>query len=421
MNKKTRIFNSLGVIITRVFGALAGFLLNALITNSLSKSDAGSFFVMLATYMTFVIICSLGLENYILRKVSPIYNDGDMEGASLITSNVISLAVIVSSVLVTLVILTKNNFLSVLFSLTEQRESFVYLVISLPFAVANYLFLFLFQSVGRPYIGVILCNIVQPALFSILFFISQEGGSLITTNYSISVLIVSLICICAWLFKVRVRFVIPSLFGLRDTFFLTRTFFLIALLGLCFTHIPVAISGLFIPTDQIAGFSVSMKIASIITMVFVSINSIYAPKFSTLYSNGDYSGILSQASKASILMAVISLPALGLMFIFPTLFLDLFGSDYKQHELTLRILVVSQFIMAVTGPYGYVLNMTDNQRVFLLIQCVSILVLPIALGVGILFNIFEGANLIAISVSMSICCRNLLCKFVAERKVICHA
>lgn len=421
MKKELIILNSVGIVSVRIIGALAGFLLNALITNSLSKSDAGSFFVMLATFMTFVVVCSLGLENYILRKVSPLYNSGDIEAASSIASNAFSLAIIISSILVVIVVLTKNNILGAIFILEEQREAFIYLVMSLPFAVINYLFLFLFQSVGRPYVGVILCNILQPAIFSCLFLFYGEAGDLIAIHYSLSVLTVSLICIYIWLLKVRIFFVLPAFLNLRDTFILTKTFFVIVLLGLFFTHIPVAISGLFIPPEQIAGFSVSMRIASIITMVFVSINSIYAPKFSTLYSDGDFIGVLNQASKASIVMAAISLPVLGLMFMFPALFLGLFGSDYKQHELTLRILLVSQFVIAITGPYGYVLNMTDNQRVFLFIQCFSILIFPVVLGVGLVFNMADGANLIALSVSISLCCRNILCKIFSEKKIGCHA
>ncbi len=111
-------------------------------------------------------------------------------------------------------------------------------------------------------------------------------------------------------------------------------------------------------------YNVCFKIASLAHIPLIAVNSIAAPKFSELYGKSDLLNLRLMVRQSTMFIFFLSLPILLPLVIFPTFFLNIFGSGFSIGKNTLLILVIGQFLNAVSGSVGIILNMTGKQKIF---------------------------------------------------------
>ena len=68
------------------------------------------------------------------------------------------------------------------------------------------------------------------------------------------------------------------------------------------------------------------------------------------------------AIKSVKLVALFALPVIGVMLVFPSFLMGLFGSEFAEGAALLQILAVGQFINAMTGSVGFLLMMSGHER-----------------------------------------------------------
>jgi len=171
--------------------------------------------------------------------------------------------------------------------------------------------------------------------------------------------------------------------------------------------------GSFIGEYEVGIYNVAVKVALLISFTLGAVNSISAPKISQAYNNNQilkFKNIVIQATKTIFYS---SLPAIGIIFIFPEFLLSFFGKEFILAKSALLILAFSQVINAMSGSVGIILNMTGKEKVFRNI-------LIIALLINISFNLLliprygiEGA---AIASASSLVFWNLYSVFYVYRK-----
>jgi O-antigen/teichoic acid export membrane protein len=115
--------------------------------------------------------------------------------------------------------------------------------------------------------------------------------------------------------------------------------------------------------SEIGIFQVANRTAVLIAFLLTSINTIAAPKFASLYYKGEMQALSKSARQSSALMVLAVTPLLVLMIIFPRTILGLFGPDFGDGALLLRLLSIGQFINVATGSVGYLLMMTGHERI----------------------------------------------------------
>jgi O-antigen/teichoic acid export membrane protein len=111
-------------------------------------------------------------------------------------------------------------------------------------------------------------------------------------------------------------------------------------------------------------YNVCFKIASLAHIPLIAVNSIAAPKFSELSGKNDLINLRMIVRQSTRFIFFLSLPILLPLVIFPTFFLNIFGTGFGIGKNTLLILVISQFLNAVSGSVGIILNMTGKQKIF---------------------------------------------------------
>ena len=132
-------------------------------------------------------------------------------------------------------------------------------------------------------------------------------------------------------------------------------------LGVFLGLIDITILGIFKTSSAVGIYSVVVKLSSVVILSLVTINTIAAPKYAEFWSKGDKQGLLKIARQSTKIIFWISSPILLAIIIFPNYILGFFGQGFRTGEMALIMMVFGQFINAISGSVGYILEMTGFQ------------------------------------------------------------
>jgi len=117
-------------------------------------------------------------------------------------------------------------------------------------------------------------------------------------------------------------------------------------------------------TTDIAGiFSLAYKIAMLINIILVVINTISAPKFSELFWKKRHKELQALLDQSSKLISVSSIIMALFILILNENLLSIFGQEFVQGKFALIFLVIGQMINSMTGSVSVFMNMTGQQKV----------------------------------------------------------
>ncbi|WP_169920172.1 MATE family efflux transporter [Tamilnaduibacter salinus] len=89
----------------------------------------------------------------------------------------------------------------------------------------------------------------------------------------------------------------------------------------------IGISG---TSQEVAIFATAQRTSMLTSLVLVAVNAIAAPKFASMFSNDDMSGLQRVAIWSTRLMFVAAIPALGIMIFFSSWLMALFGPEFRE-------------------------------------------------------------------------------------------
>ncbi len=112
---------------------------------------------------------------------------------------------------------------------------------------------------------------------------------------------------------------------------------------------------------EVGVFGAALRTAMLTSFILTSVNSIVAPKFSALFSQGRYSELGSTARNSTMMMIFLATPILLLFLVMPGQVLSLFGAQFERGGVLLSIMAIGQFVNVTTGSVGYLLIMSGNE------------------------------------------------------------
>lgn len=168
----------------------------------------------------------------------------------------------------------------------------------------------------------------------------------------------------------------------------------------------VLILGAFRSEKEIAYYAVAAKFAALTSFLLIAINSMIAPKFAELYHSGKTEELKKIIHKSTKLIFYSTSPILISLIIFgrPVLRI-LYGEEFLIAYIPLLILIVGQFVNAISGSVGYFLTMTGNERITsLILSCAFLINISLAYFLVPIY----GINGAAVASSLCIISWNLL-------------
>jgi O-antigen/teichoic acid export membrane protein len=159
--------------------------------------------------------------------------------------------------------------------------------------------------------------------------------------------------------------------------------------------------GLLATMASTAQLSACSKLALLNVFLLKVIDSYYAPKMAMAFNSGDNQRLWSLIRQTAAMSFTGSLPVAMILLAFPGPLLALFGGDYQDATLPLRILAVGTLVNAATGSVGYALLMTNNEHLFAKIAGgVAIANVTAHLVFTPTFGIVGAASITAISIAL---------------------
>jgi O-antigen/teichoic acid export membrane protein len=110
-------------------------------------------------------------------------------------------------------------------------------------------------------------------------------------------------------------------------------------------------------------YSVVQRGGEVIVVLLFATNMPLAPAVARLYARGDREGLEHTTERMARASFIVSVPIALTLMLFPNIYLDLFGSDFRLGASAMAIVAFGQLINATAGPSGNVLVMTGHERV----------------------------------------------------------
>ena len=124
-------------------------------------------------------------------------------------------------------------------------------------------------------------------------------------------------------------------------------------MGFLIGQTGVVILGMYRGEAEVGYYAIAVKLAMLTAFTLQAINSMAAPKFADLYHSGKIEELLYVAQKSAKLIFWTSVPVLlTLLFFGKFLLTFLFGKEFVVAYIAMAVLVVGQFVNAISGSTG---------------------------------------------------------------------
>lgn len=403
-DKKLNSFAGTGlkVMILRFLSIGLQFLTLFLITNNASEELVGKYNYLNSTIVIISTLCLMGMNNSILQFSGKLDAENNIGYLKEIYKKKILLLIISSiSVLIIYFILSKGLRINYFRDNELNRVILKVLLLLFPYALTQFNYQVI-RGLGFLFLSEIFRNVIRfGGFFLMILFLTLTNQLEWLLNAFILIFLIlatfSTIIIVIKLHKLSL--------SNKSTKITYKRILKVSLpMSISFISLQImqGIDVLFL--EQYADFAtvghygVAVKISTVVGIVLMSVNSIVAPKVSSLYFQNKTSELKSLISKASFFTFIFTTPIILLIFLFSGFILTQFGENYILAQSALVIILVGQVVNSFCGSVGVYLNMTGKQVLFQNI-------LLSALVVNILLNaiLIPQYGMLGAAISTSIC------------------
>ena len=164
------------------------------------------------------------------------------------------------------------------------------------------------------------------------------------------------------------------------------------------------ILGIMDTTENVGIYNVALRIANLTSLSLLAFTSMSAPKFAEFYANNDMKSLKRVTGHTTKLIFWTSVPFLVIILLFPSYIMGIFGEEFEVGGLTLIFIAIGQFVNAISGSVGSFLKMTGRQTFF---RNVMIVTMILSISLNILLIPKYGINGVAFATMLTTIIKNL--------------
>lgn len=388
------------IFIFKIFGAASLFLTYILIPQYYGVEAFGTFNIMFGLLMIGTVVSRLGLDTYVLRIIPSF--ELNSEKTSLFLKEIIKILLLSSFTVSLLILLFLEPINTYLFKSLDVRDYLIGLALMiLPYTLFN-----VFPEVFRGFYEIKLYSFFRNLLQNITLVILLGIAIIFSLNYSpidilyLTVIIISILISGVLFVFLKKKNVSIWISGKYEDKILRNSYpmFLGASLMFVMSYIDSFMIAYYLDEYQVGIYSACINLSMIITFIPIAIGGYISPKVAKAYSENKKEEVQNIFKNSLIIIIVVTLPIFLFIYVYAESLLGLFGVAFTVATTTLLITNIAFLSEALCGPVGFILNMTDNQHIFMRILIVSLLI-------NIIFNALlipiYGINGAAIAMMLS--------------------
>lgn len=404
--------------ILKITGMIFSYVVILLISKNFGAQGVGVFGVVQNLLTLTALIACLGLNASILRYVGE-YNSQNRDSALSRVYKISSLIALMCSLILSIALFFFSDFISSsIFFNTDYFLPIKITALILPFYSISLINIEFIRGLKKLQISEFLRSVSRFLIIIFVLSIPMLNYDQLNPIFALSIGVI-LTALIGFLY---VRRILLKGYPRKVTNEPTTNELMATSLPMMITTVSAFLLGsvgLFVlehyeSTKNVGVFDLCFKLSQIVILFLLVVNSISAPKFSELYWSGRSQELHKYLRQSSKILFIISILVCSVLFTFPNTLLSFFGVEFLENgTLILRILVLGQFLNAITGSVGVFMNMTGYQKMN---RNITLLVAFISIITTVLLTKNFGATGTAIAVSGSIGLNNLIAAFLVRKK-----
>ncbi len=357
------------VFIGNIIGKVVSTALRIVLSRTLGAAGYGLYTLGLSVLKFAREIASLGLQGGIVRFGAAEYERGETARVKGTFLSSIGLAVVSGAILGAIGYLLSGWMARVVFSSPNLTLSLQVFSASLPFHVGLYVTSRAARALHKMRYDVTISTILQP--FINLLFVGgafllgfRLGGALYAFLASAG--------LSFFLSLYLIGRIFPSFFSSLPPVAAPGRLlrYSVAVLGASFSNLLLdqtdrIMLGILATEVEVGIYDVAALAALQLRFVLNSVNSSFAPIISGLYHKHQLDRLQRLFKTTTRWILAFSLPLYLILLTFPTPLMRIFGPDFTVGALPLMVLATAFFIDGSVGASGYMLQMSDHERVVL--------------------------------------------------------
>lgn len=398
---------SFSVLIIRSFGVLLLFGFTLFITNFYSAENVGRYDFVRSTLMVLGGISLMGTNQSIIYYSGLLNARKSIESIRSIYSEMLKIIFTLSLIILGFFMIFFNE--SIINDIFKNRESYSLIlktILTLVFFAVTMLNIDTIRALKKTILSEMYRSIFRylPVFIFAIILLKTNNEELLVEVYLLGFLLLSLFS------SIRVYILFKKIdkpndksesFTITEIFKTSSPMALSAIAYFIMQSIDIIILSIYEGFDQIAYYSVSVKLAMLTTLALMSVNIVIAPRIAEIYENQKMQKLQMLIKHSTRIIFLISICVLSVLFFFSEEILGLFGQGYVIANNALLFLLAAQFFNAVSGPGAIYLNMTGRQKTLNKIL-VSALIINISLNFYLIPTLGINGAAIATLVSLII-------------------
>ena len=396
---------SFSVLIIRSFGVLLLFGFTLFITNFYSAENVGRYDFVRSTLMVLGGISLMGTNQSIIYYSGLLNARKSIESIRSIYSEMLKIIFTLSLIILGFFMIFFNE--SIINDIFKNRESYSLIlktILTLVFFAVTMLNIDTIRALKKTILSEMYRSIFRylPVFIFAIILLKTNNEELLVEVYLLGFLLLSLFS------SIRVYMLFKKIdkpndksesFTITEIFKTSSPMALSAIAYFIMQSIDIIILSIYEGFDQIAYYSVSVKLAMLTTLALMSVNIVIAPRIAEIYENQKMQKLQLLIKHSTRIIFLISICVLSVLFFFSEEILGLFGQGYVIANNALLFLLAAQFFNALSGPGAIYLNMTGRQKTLNKIL-VSALIINISLNFYLIPT--QGINGAAIATLVSL-------------------
>jgi O-antigen/teichoic acid export membrane protein len=351
----------------RILSMLLSYLVIIWITNHYGAKEFGVYTIGLTILSIAALIPIFGLGQGLVRIIAEFYVNNELNKVySTLRKSILLTASL--SILFSIALYTQADFFSLI--LNKPNLKGVFEVVSyaiLPMALIR-VFAGAMQGLKKIVQFSVISHLLIPSLFLMVLivvnFYSPKIG--ILELYAISIIIAASIGLI--IFKKSLPNIsnikTPSTHSLKEIIKTSYPMLLIGSSMMIMTWTDILMLSYYTTEEDVGIYAAAQRISTLISITLMSVTMAAAPKFVEFYIKNNMASLSRIVQQATKIIFFTSLPIFLIVFIAPNWIMSLFGPEFTIGVSALLLMAFSQLMNSLSGSVGYIMQMTNNQKMF---------------------------------------------------------
>lgn len=356
-------------LMIQILGAMSGFVVSIAIARTLGAEGAGVYYLAMSIATIAATVGRVGFENTVVRFVAS-HASAQEWGAVRQVYRTAMKVVAAASLLISVALFFGAEWVAVAIFAKSHMELPLRLVaisvLPLSFAMIQAETLRGLRSIRA---SQLIKNVLTSLGTLILLYplVSRLGANGAVAAFVTAAVATAFTAWFLWQreWKSRGKGVVNS----KNGFFINELFrsswplYGVALTGLVMQQAATVFLGIWGNTGDVGIFNVANRMASLLLFPLMAMISILTPKFAAMYKQGEMKELARLSRSSSKILTFFALPVALLVALVSEQLLSVFGAEFADGAMILRILLIGVVINAATGAVAELLMMSGFERV----------------------------------------------------------